>query len=348
MSNIIRRFRTVFILVGSFVVAAAGGIAALTFKHLMDTPQPLESAVPGEARLYRWRFCHVFYTVLGTPENPPLVLLHNPGIGASAYEMRSIMERLAQHYCVYAPDLPGFGLSDRPHLDYTVETYTHFCHDFLTEVVQTAQKVQRPATLLASGISCTYAITVAHEYPEMCGQLVLISPVALSGMAWLPRAFSLLFRFPLFGLSIYTLCSTRFALRQVVARRKPQYGGKQGILRGAQNDRRQQERAEADVAYLYVATHRFGAEHAPLALWSGKLSRDVTQQFAELRQPVLLIRGVQPLHESYAEGNEQHLPEQTQLAIMRDAGMYVHEQYPDVVITDILDWSEVNSNSTML
>ncbi len=373
MSSIVRRFRTIFILVGSFVLAGAAAIAALTCKHLMDTPQPLESALAGEARLYRWRSCHVFYTVLGSSENPPIVLLHNPDIGASSYEMRFIMEKLAQRYCVYAPDLPGFGLSDRLNMDYAVETYTDFCHDFLTEVVQTAQQGRSPATLLASGRSCTYAITIAHNYPELCAQLVLISPVGLSGTSSLPRAFASMLRLPLFGLSLYTLCSTRFALRRVLARHNPQYGGGQEILRDAQNDRwrrdaqndrwrrdaqndrwrrdaqsnrRLREWAEVDMTHLYAATHRFGAEHALLALWSGKLSRDVRQQFAELRQPVLLIQGTQTLHNNDDASNEQ--PEQTQLAIMHDAGVYVHEQYPDVIITDILDWSDVNRNSTIL
>ncbi len=344
MPNIVRRSRKAFLLVGAILCGIAGFIATVTLKHLIDTPQPLESALPGEARLYRWRSGHIFYKVLGTPANPPLVLLHSPGIGASAHEMRHIMAQLAQQYHVYAPDLPGFGLSDRLNINYTVDTYTDFCHDFLTEVVQIAQITGHPATLLASGISCTYAVEVAHNFPDICERLVLISPIALAGTRHVPRTFSLLLRLPLFGLSLYTLCSTRSALRWLRMQRNPQYREKQGWQKG------QGEQAEADVAYLYAATHRFGAEHAPLALWSGKLGRDVTRQFELLRQPALLIWGAQALQDFHSISNEQqklHTPQQTQLAIMRDAGIYVHEQYPDVVLTDILDWSEMNSDLTM-
>jgi pimeloyl-ACP methyl ester carboxylesterase len=341
MSNIVHHSRKALLFVGAILCGIAGCVATVTLKHLIDTPQPLESALPGEARLYRWRSGHIFYKVLGTPANPPLVLLHNPGIGASAHEMRHIMAELAQQYHVYAPDLPGFGLSDRLNIDYTVETYTDFCYDFLTEVVQIAQ---HPATVLASGISCTYAVQVAHNFPDICERLVLISPIALAGARQVPRAFSLLLRLPVFGLSLYTLCSTRSALRWLRAQRNPQYREQQGEQAG------QSEQAKADVAYLYAATHRFGAEHALLALWSGKLSRDVTRQFELLRQPTLLIWGAQALQDFHSisyEQQKQHVPQQTQLAIMRDAGIYVHEQYPDVVITDILDWSEMNSDSTV-
>ncbi|HVB25202.1 MAG TPA: alpha/beta fold hydrolase [Ktedonobacteraceae bacterium] len=331
MPNIVRRLRKACKFVGWILSGIMGFAVAITLKHLIDTPQPLESALPGEARLYRWHAYHVFYKVLGTPENPPIVLLHNPGIGASAYEMRHIMAKLAQHYIVYAPDLLGFGLSDRPNIDYTADTYTDLCHDFLTEVVQIAQ---RPATLLASGISCTYAVEVAHQFPDSCERLVLISPTSLFDNKQVSRAFSSLLRLPIFGLCLYALCSTRSALHWLLAQRNPQHQRKQ---------KGQREQAKAKVEYFYAATHRFGAEHAPLALWSGRLSRDATRPFALLQQPALLIWGTQALRDFSAisdEHQKHHMPQQTRLAIMRDAGIYVHEQYPDVVITDILDWSD--------
>jgi len=336
MPNFVRRSQIIFILAGSILSGIAGFIATITLKHLIDTPQPLESVLPGEARLFRWQSSHVFYKVLGTPGNPPLVLLHNPGIGASAYEMRHIMTNLAQRYYVYAPDLPGYGLSDRLNRDYTFATYTEFCHDFLTEIVLMAQ---RPATLLASGISCSYAVEVAYKFPDICEQLVLISPISLSGTRQIPQIVSSLLRLPVFGLGLYALCSTRGALRWLLAQRNPQHQGKQAKDKG---------QTKAEVDYLYAATHRFGAEHALLALWSGKLSCDVIHQFELLQQPTLLIWGAHVLQETRSITQANHIPEQAQLAIMRDAGIYVHEQYPDVVITDILDWRDMNSNSTML
>ncbi len=333
MPNIVRRLRKALAFTGPFVgytiFGMAGFATIITLKHLIDTPQPLASALPGEARLYHWQSYHLFYKELGTPENPPLVLLHNPGIGASAYEMRYIMGKLAERYHVYAPDLLGFGLSDRPPLDYTVETYTTVCHDFLTEVVL------RPATLLASGISCTYAVEVAQQFPDTCERLILISPITLSSTLWTRRgqpALVALLRLPLFGLSLYALCSTRSVLRWLLTRRIASH--REGI------QKKQAKAKVEDVEYLYAASHRFGAEHAPLALWAGKLSQNATQQFAMVQQPTLLIWGTQALQNARFTNSEHHLPQKTQLAIMRDAGIYVHEQYPDVVIADVLDWSE--------
>src|SRR6266849_3847879 len=170
----LRRARRLLQMLGltALCAIAAAAIVAL-WQYIINTPQPLESILPGDTRIYRWKQGHIFYKVLGTTDAPPLVLLHAPGVGASSYEMRRIMQPLAQHYRVYAPDLLGFGLSDRPRLDYSAETYISLCHDFLADVVK------QPATLVASRLSCNYAIAIAGRFPDLCERLVLISPTSL-------------------------------------------------------------------------------------------------------------------------------------------------------------------------
>ena len=138
-------------LLGLITFCTLGAAFIVSLRHKFDTPQPLTSVLPGEAHFYRWRLGHIFYKTLGDENAPPLVLLHAPAVDASAYEMRKVMGALAQKYHIYAPDLPGFGLSDRPHVTYSAEIYIDFCYDFLHEVVQ------QPATIFASGLSCNYA-----------------------------------------------------------------------------------------------------------------------------------------------------------------------------------------------
>jgi len=118
-----------------FTVLRVLGISILSallivLRYILKTPQPLESLLPGEAHLFKWTHGHIFYKVLGVSDAPPLVLFHTPEIGGSSYEFRMLAEQLAQHYHVYALDLLGFGLSDRPDNDYTGETYTTLCRIF--------------------------------------------------------------------------------------------------------------------------------------------------------------------------------------------------------------------------
>ncbi len=308
---------------GALGALGTGGLAAIVaLQHKINTPQPLDSILPGEAHIYRWKQGHIFYKVLGAAEAPPLVLLHAPGIGASADEMCAIMQPLATHYRVYAPDLLGFGLSDRPHVDYSAETYIALFHDFLSEVVG------KQATLLASGLSCNYAVALAARMPTLCKRLVLISPVDLFMNQPTPDMRRELVYAPIISGLLYPLVSTRFALRYRIERKH------------AEN---QHKAFCADLDQLYATTHQFGAEHAALALLAGSLTIDVLQQLEKLAQPTLIIWGTLALSKVPDIASRYHISAHTQVVLIRDASASVHEENPEVVVADVLEWSQDNA-----
>jgi pimeloyl-ACP methyl ester carboxylesterase len=326
-----RRRGTIARLLGLSFIGAFIFTAIVSLRHMLETPMRLESPLPGESHYYKWKRGYIFYKVLGAPEAPPLLLLHTPELAASAYEMRKIIEPLAQHYHVYAPDLIGFGFSDRPAMDYSAETYETLCRDFLTDVVK------QPATLVASRISCNYAVRIAATFPDLCERLVLISPVALEGtqerVALLPALKTeipfmnvwpqLLQTVPVKWL-LYPMLSTRFALHSLLA--------KQHALI-----------SNADLDYYYAASHQFGAQHASMALLAGNFEQDVSQQLAMLQQPTLVIWGARGLNDARHTASQQDLSwmkAHTRLALLPDAGLAVHEEHPETVIATILSWSE--------
>ncbi|TMB88381.1 MAG: alpha/beta hydrolase, partial [Chloroflexi bacterium] len=198
---------------------------------------------------------------------------------------------------------------------------------FLTEVVA------QPATLLASGLSCNYAAIVAKRFPETCTHLVLISPLALFGGEQAQNFWSKLMQQPVAGFLLYAILSTRSALRSKVAR---QHSPHQGQI------------SESDVEYLYATTHQFGAEYAAMAELAGKLAVDASQQFEALRQPTLVIWGARALNNTNTQAitSQQNMPAQTEIALMPDAGTFVHEEYPALVIANILGWREEGKTAT--
>lgn len=54
----------------------------------------------------------VFYRAAGDPSAPVILLLH--GFPTSSFMFRELIPRLADHYRVIAPDLPGFGFTEVP------------------------------------------------------------------------------------------------------------------------------------------------------------------------------------------------------------------------------------------
>lgn len=306
---------TLLRLLGFSMLATAVIAAVVALRHMLDTPQQLESELPGEARIYRWKQGHIFYTVLGAADAPPLLLLHTPEVGASAYEMRRIMELLAPYYRVYAPDLLGFGLSDRPRIAYAVETYTTFCRDFLTGIVA------QPATIVASRVSCNYAVTIAASEPALCERLVLISPVALYGDEQKSALMSGLAQVPVVKPLLYPMLSTRLALHAMLA-----------WQRSSTDD--------ADLDHFYASAHQLGAEHAPMALLAGKLTENVAGQFEKARQPTLIIWGAYQLHGSRHITGPQGASKHVQVELFQNAGLAVHAEYPDEVVATIRRWSQ--------
>ncbi len=300
-----------------------GGLLVL-LRYILKTPQPLESALPGESHIYKWTYGHVYYKALGARDAPPLVLLHAPGIGASAYEMRHIVADLARSYRIYVPDLPGFGLSDHPDIDYSADTYIALYQDFLRDVVG------GPAELLASGLSCNYAVAVAINVPELCLHLHLLSPIALfqrsGSRLWLQG----LTRFSLSGLLIYALLTPCVILRRVIAW---QYA----------LDERQL--SDDDLDYAFAAAHQLGAQYAALAFINGKLGLDVSRQLEALQRPASLIWGVSALRRVQSVVPQYRIAPQVQTLSLPDGGRYVHEASPHEVIAAILRWHEASEQA---
>jgi pimeloyl-ACP methyl ester carboxylesterase len=297
---------------GSLCLSAAG---ALILWHRLMTPQHLESPLPGEAHLYRWRHGHIFYSVSGPEEAPPLIVWHAPGLAASAYEMRRLVAVLGEHYRVYAPDLAGFGLSDRPALPYSGALYAELAGDFLRDVVG------KPAILLARGLSCLYAVSAASAAPELCSGLILLSPpeqrTPAAGPLPLPGA--PLARLPLLGLFIYCLLTTRVVLRWLLA-----------VDSSAE---------AADLDYLYATSHQFGAEHAPRAWLAGQLGLDMsTLQRSRLPEQVLIVGRGQAAGRTSPQGSSLLRLEQARILALEDHSYSVSQEIAQALLTQLKDW----------
>ncbi len=303
----------------------------VVIRHMLETPMKLENTLPGEAHYYKWKQGYIFYKVSGESKAPPLLLIHSPGLAASSFEMRKIIEPLAQRYRVYTLDLLGFGASDHPTIHYCSETFIALCQDFLTDVVK------QPATIVASRLSCNYAVMVAAATPHLCECLVLISPENLEGKQTqaplLPASISKIFpgrilRMLLHGspvqLFLYSMLSTRFILRSLLRKAHPSIN-------------------DVDFEYYYASTHQMGAEHAAMELLSGNLNVDVSQQLELLRQPILAIWGASGLNNSKYRDSQHDISwmkSNVRLALLPDAGLTVHEEQPERVTATILSWSE--------
>lgn|SRR5574341_135718 len=104
---------------------------------------------------------------------PDVLLLH--GWGSSARMWLRTMWALRGDYRLWAVDLPGFGHSDAPDLDwYSIERYTHHLAALCDQLGI------RPEAVVGHSMGGRTALDFARRYPDLAGRVVAVSP-ALSG-----------------------------------------------------------------------------------------------------------------------------------------------------------------------
>jgi len=266
-------------------VATLGGVAggwlaysAAAIDHQVELPP----ALPAERRTFESATAGmVSYYAEHEGTGRPLVLIHSINAAASAYEMRPLFAAYRGRRPVYAPDLPGFGFSERGDRTYSPALYVAA----ITDLLRTQVREAGPVDLVALSLGSEFAARVALDTPELVRSLTLISPSGLrteggtlgvSQRAARDRrsdGFLRAFSFPLWSQGFYDLLTTDTSIQYYL--RKSFVGAPDSGL----------------VAYGYAASHQPGARYAPLHFISGKLfTPDIRATVYErLAQPTLVI-----------------------------------------------------------
>ncbi len=103
-----------------------------------------------------------------TAGSGPVVLLIHGMAGCSATWI-PVIDRLAEHMTVVAPDLPGNGRSDKPRGDYSLGAHASFLRDLL------AKLGHESATVVGQSLGGGIGLQFAYQFPERCERLVLVS-----------------------------------------------------------------------------------------------------------------------------------------------------------------------------
>jgi 2-hydroxy-6-oxonona-2,4-dienedioate hydrolase len=98
----------------------------------------------------------------------PVILVH--GLGMSSRYMIPLAKHLAPHVRVYAPDLPGFGLSGKPRHFLTVRELADALAAWMRAV-----GVER-AALVGNSLGCEVLVELALAHPDCVERLVLQGP----------------------------------------------------------------------------------------------------------------------------------------------------------------------------
>ena len=213
----------------------------------------------------------------------PVLLVHSINAAASAYEIRPAFEAIVASRRAYAPDLPGFGASDRSDRRYDVALYVAAIEDALEAIAAECGDV--PVDVLALSLSSEFAARVATRRPERVRTLTLVTPTGLDRRSASLRAPSgtdrevpgvhRVLSQRLWSQALFDGLTSRPSVRYFLQRT---WGSKTidaGLWR-----------------YSWTTARQPGARFAPLAFLSGRLfSKDIRDVYERLAMPVWVPHG---------------------------------------------------------
>jgi pimeloyl-ACP methyl ester carboxylesterase len=292
-------------------LAAVGGVAAVN-RTLAGRAAPLEPPLDGDHRTYRWRGLDVAYTEAGQGNAETLVLLHGINAAGSSGEFREVFDALAAEFHVVAPDLPGFGCSDRPPLQYSAALYEDFVADFLAEY-------ESPAVLVSSLTTAYVASALSDPYGDVsASRLVAVCPTSRGGPDRVTWARELL-RAPVVGEALFNLLTSKPSIRYFNADHG--YYDMSSVT-------------EAWMEYEWQTAHQPDARFAPASFVSGFLNSEVDlgDTLADLDVPVAFVWGREAEITPLSDGRDLAEEADARLVVIDDSKLLPHVEHPETFL----------------
>jgi non-heme chloroperoxidase len=273
-----------------------------------------------------WKGYKIGYTVMGTGQ--PLVLIH--GFGASIGHWRKNIPVLAAAgYQVFAIDLLGFGSSDKPPLNYTMEVWEELVKDFWTA------HIQQRAVFVGNSIGGLLSLMVVANHPEIAAGAVLIN--CAGGLSHRPHelnpplrlvmgAFNRLLRSKITG--------------KVLFNRVRQKGQIRRSLMQVYRDRTAVTDELVDL--LYQPSCDAGAQQVFVSILTAPPGPTPAQLLPKVKCPLLVIWGEAdpwtPINGAKIYQDLSASGQPVQVKPIANAGHCPHDEAPDKVNPLIIDW----------
>lgn len=117
------------------------------------------------------RFIDTYGAKGNKSDDKSILLLH--GLGGSLERWSKIIPFFSNNYRLIIPDIVGFGYSDKPHVEYSIEFFIKFIENFIQ-----ALNIDN-LYVIGSSFGGLLALEFAIRFPNKVNKLVLLSPAGM-------------------------------------------------------------------------------------------------------------------------------------------------------------------------
>jgi pimeloyl-ACP methyl ester carboxylesterase len=290
------------------------------------TTQPLSRPLTWEPLTWTWQDHTIRYTVQG--KGKPVLLIH--GFGASIGHWQKNIPVLAEKgYRVFAIDLLGFGGSDKPALDYTLELW----QEQLTAFWQA--HIHEPTIFVGNSIGGLISLMMLANHPDLSAGGILLN--CAGGLNHRPdelnlplrlvmRGFTKLVSSPLVGEFIFNRIRQKSRIRQTLYQ---VYCDRDAVT-------------EELVEMLYQPSSDPGAQKVFASVLTAPAGPHPASLLPKIQQPLLILWGENdpwtPIAGSTLYQERAKSDDKTEFYPISQAGHCPHDEKPEMVNALMLDW----------
>lgn len=270
------------------------------------------------------------YLAAGT-EGPPVLLLHGGGLDSASLSYGPSLVSLAGRHRVFAPDWPGYGESDPPEEEITLEYYVHFLGSLMDALGVNG------AALVGLSLGGGVALGFALRSPERVDRLVLVDSYGLGREIPYGVLSFLMVQLPLLNELTWWLLS-----------RDPRLARKS--LEGIFHDPQAIDEKVAEEVHQLMLKPNAGRAWEALqrteASWNG-LRTSYVDRLHELRTPTLILHGAQDqlVPVAWAERAHRLIPN-SQLRIIEQCGHWPQREKPEEFLRAVSSFLAESTDST--
>jgi pimeloyl-ACP methyl ester carboxylesterase len=306
-------------------------ITSPKFSPTKSSKQHFSLSKYGHQQDWMWRGWRIRYTSILNPQSQVHVfLLH--GFGGSIGHWRQNIAELAKHHNVHALDLLGFGASDKPVTPYTIQLWAEQVYEFWATFVKV------PVVLVGNSIGAVTCLSLAATYPEMVRGVAMISlPHTAQSTGKAPallrpfhKILQSIFTSPFFLEPLFHLLRQPWVVRHWASLA---YTCKEAIT-------------DELLEILIAPAREHGAAKAFCAIFQGMFNPqffpNIQAILSNLKLPSLMVWGKKdrmvPVNMAQQCLNYNST---AQLILLENAGHCAHDECPDQVNQEILNWIQM-------